>query len=133
MDKPYILENISFDNAASFYLEDEKIKVHVNNKYKDIRHLVYAHVVDGKVVYIGETSNAFSKRMYYYCNHKGNTNVRVREYFKEQILEGKVVETYINVPKEVIISGHNIKTYIGVEQKLIDLVRPKLNRKNVLL
>jgi hypothetical protein len=133
MNETFILENIKFDNAAFFYLDAGKIKVHVNNRYKDIRHLVYIHVVDNKVVYIGETSNTFYKRMYYYCNHNGKTNIRVREYFKEQILEGKIVETYINIPQEVIISGHKIPTYIGVEQKLIDLVRPKLNRKNVLL
>lgn len=133
MDKIFILENIRFNSAASFYIEDGKIKVHVDDKYKNLRHLVYAHIVDGKVVYIGETSNTFYKRMYYYCNHSGKTNVRVREHFKEKILEGKIVETYINVPQEVIICGHNIKTYIGVEQKLIDLVRPELNRKNVLL
>lgn len=127
-----IIERMPFEEAAIFYL-DEKIKVRTDDKYKNLRHLVYAHVVDGIVVYIGETSNTFHKRMYYYCNHKGNTNVRVREYFKEQILNGKEVKTYIYIPEEVTICGHKIPTYIGVEQKLIDLIRPELNRKNVLL
>jgi hypothetical protein len=71
--------------------------------------------------------------MYYYCNHKGRTNVRVREHFKEQILLGKEVKTYIYVPQLVVIAGHKVNPYIGVEQKLIDLVKPMLNRKNVLI
>lgn len=126
-----IIEGIEFEEAASFYLED-KIKVQTYDRTKNLRHLVYAHTVDGEVVYIGETSNTFHKRMYYYCNHKGRTNVRVREHFKEQILLGKEVKTYIYVPQLVVIAGHKVNPYIGVEQKLIDLVKPMLNRKNVL-
>ena len=96
------------------------------------RHVIYAHCVDKEIVYIGETSNTFYKRMYYYCNHKGATNVRVRSYLKEKFLQGKVIETFVYKPEDVIIEGLTINPYVGIEQKLINDLNPILNRKNVL-
>ena len=101
------------------------------SEQKDKRHVIYAHCVDNEIVYIGETSNTFYKRMYYYCNHKGLTNLRVRNYFKEKFYEGKEIETYLYKPENVLIEGLTINPYVGIEQKLIDELNPILNRKNV--
>ena len=100
-------------------------------EHKNKRHVIYAHCVDDKIVYIGETSNTFYKRMYYYCNHKGPTNVRVRDYFEKQYIEGKEIETYLYKPENVLIEGLMINPYIGIEQKLINELNPILNHKDV--
>ena len=125
---------------------------HINDKFKfnfkgpearqkklsNLTHVVYTHTVDGEIVYIGETSNTLHKRMYYYCNHKGATNVRVREYFKDKMYNEQIenvmqrVKTYVYQPKDIVIEGNDINPYVGLEQFLINKINPILNKKNVM-
>ena len=124
------IKGLNFKYGGSFDFT-YKPEFRVQSEHKGKRHVIYAHCVDDKIVYIGETSNTFYKRMYYYCNHKGPTNVRVRSYFKDKFLEGKSIDTFLYKPEKVIVEGLEVNPYIGIEQKLINELNPILNRKNV--
>ena len=121
---------LEFEEGAEFYTEDSKLRFKSGDNCKS-KHVVYVHTVDGEIVYVGETSNTFYQRMYYYCNHKGRTNVRVREYMMDMIGEGREVKTYMYKPEEVLYESIMINPYVAVEQALIDGIKPILNRKNV--
>ena len=130
------VDGVEFTKGAEFYMEDGELKFTSIKSLDKSRHVVYVHVVgegeERRVVYIGETSNTFYQRMYYYCKHKGRTNVRVREYMLSKIEEGVKVCTYLFKPKEVMVEGGlTINPYVGVEQALIASTQPLLNRKNI--
>lgn len=121
---------LEFEEGAEFYAEDGKLRFESRDNCKS-KHVVYVHTVDEEIVYVGETSNTFYQRMYYYCNHKGRTNVRVREYMMDMIGEGREVKTYMYKPEEVLYESVMINPYVAIEQALIDRIKPILNRKNV--
>ena len=121
---------LEFVEGAKFYAEDGKLRFESRDNCKN-KHVVYAHTIDEEIVYVGETSNTFYQRMYYYCNHKGRTNVRVREYMMDMIEEGREVKTYMHKPEQILYESVKINPYVAIEQALIDKIKPILNRKNV--
>ena len=135
-----IVEGLDFHRAAEFYKDDNNHlrvrfpKDEVGENFEDSRHCIYAHYVNDVLVYIGETSDTFKRRMYYYCSHKGITNVRVRNYFNEEFKKKARTDiaTFIHIPSRISISESlSINPYVALEQELINCLKPFLNRKNV--
>ncbi len=135
-----ILEGLDFHRAAEFYKDDNNHlrvkfpKDEVGENYELSRHCIYAHYANDTLVYIGETSDTFKRRMYYYCSHKGITNVRVRNYFNEEFKKKARTDiaTFIHIPSRISISESlSINPYVALEQELINCLKPFLNRKNV--
>jgi len=136
IEKRYV-SGLLFERAAHFYKDDRNhLRVSVNEEFKNIRHLIYAHYFNENLIYIGETSVPFIKRMHCYCNHNGLSNVRVRDYVNS-IFHGNHRDpdlcTFVYQPKEkLVINEHlSVNPYVAIEQELINIHKPILNRKNV--
>ena len=96
-------------------------------------HVVYAHVINGSIKYIGECSVTFRSRMRLYITHSGSTNVYVRKAILQALGKGLSVETYYYKPQMITLTtGLTINPYVGIEQALIKKLRLKLiNKKDV--
>ena len=136
IEKRYI-SGLLFERAAHFYKDDHNhLKVRVFERFKEQTHLIYAHYFDDKLLYIGESSVHFIKRMKCYCSHPGAANVRVREYVNS-IFHGNHRDpdlcTFVHIPKKKLIINEelSINPYVAIEQELINIHKPVLNRKNV--
>ena len=136
IEKRYI-SGLLFERAAHFYKDDHNhLKVRVFDRFKEQTHLIYAHYFDDKLLYIGESSVHFIKRMKCYCSHPGAANVRVREYVNS-IFHGNHRDpdlcTFIHIPKSKLVINEelSINPYVAIEQELINIHKPILNRKNV--
>ena len=108
----------------------------LEEKYESYRELIYAIVIDGKIVKIGGTYTGMKKRHGSYncgtrkARAKGTcsvTNFDITEYQYTAIREGKTVEWYVfNVPlAETTINlpwgdeiSYNAKTYLKYESSL---------------
>ena len=131
------ISGLLFERAAHFYKDDHNhLKVRVFDRFKEQTHLIYAHYFDDKLLYIGESSVHFIKRMKCYCSHPGAANVRVREYVNS-IFHGNHRDpdlcTFIHRPKKKLIINEelSINPYVAIEQELINIHNPILNKKNV--
>tara|TARA_B100000287_G_scaffold412246_1_gene442480 strand:- start:943 stop:1413 length:471 start_codon:yes stop_codon:yes gene_type:complete len=134
------LEGLMFERAAEFYKDENNhlrvryIKDENGNCHSSSTHFIYAHYVNNDLVYIGESSDTFKRRMNYYCSHKGITNERVRNYFNEEFKKKATADicTFIYIPSRVCYSESlSINPYVALEQELINIYKPFLNRKNV--
>lgn len=129
-----IVEGLTFKKGAEFFITNSILKVDIAISGNTDTHIVYLHVVDGQIVYVGESSNTFRNRMRLYITHDGLTNARVRLFIKNVLSKGKRVETYYFKPDCVLISNTLVvNPYVGLEQELISRINPKpiLNRKDV--
>jgi len=131
------ISGLLFERAAHFYKDAHNhLRVRVFERFKQQTHLIYAHYFDDKLLYIGESSVEFIKRMNCYCNHNGASNVRVREYVNS-IFHGNHRDpdlcTFIHIPKKKLVINEelSINPYVAIEQELINIHRPILNKKNV--
>lgn len=130
-----ILCGLLFEYASEFYKDAHNhLRVNVKDKFKDTRYVIYIHYYKEHLIYIGETSEPFEKRMRYYCNHNGVTNQRVRSYIKDTFTSGPdKVHTFVHKPNKLITINEEllINPYVAIEQALISKFNPPLNRKNV--
>ncbi len=131
------ISGLLFERAAHFYKDDRNhLKVSVSPDFKDKTHLIYAHYFNDKMIYIGESSTLFHKRMKCYCSHPGAANVRVREYVNS-IFHGNHRDpdlcTFVYQPdKKIVINEElSINPYVAIEQELINIHKPILNKKDV--
>lgn len=121
-----------FEKAGEFIFKMGCLLANIGWSESKHQHFVYAHVVAGRVVYVGESSRTLLNRMYLYITHKGSTNVRVRTAHIADLQAGQKVEIYFYKPQAVLIDGVlSVNPYIGVEQALISKLKPILNRKDV--
>jgi hypothetical protein len=109
------------------------LQFEVSQSCQNQSHVVYAHFVDGRVFYIGESSKTFRSRMRLYITHQGSTNVRVRKFIKRFLRHGRKVETFMYKPGAVLVDGLIlVNPYVGVEQQLIKVLGRKIiNKKDV--
>lgn len=139
IQKRYI-EGLDFYRLAEFYKDEKnhlKCRVTPNEEERmdgDSRHYIYAHYVNDKLVYIGESSDLLKRRMNFYCCHPGITNERVRKYFNEKFKKkpSSDICTFIHMPEKIVVSETiTVNPYVAIEQTLISMLKPKLNRKDV--
>ncbi len=123
---------ICFDHAGEFIRVNGELQFNVSRLKEKMTHIVYAHVVDGKVFYIGESSITFRGRMRLYITHSGSTNVRARKFIKRFLKHGHKVETFCYKPGTILVDGVlEVNPYVGVEQALIKkLGRKLINKKD---
>ncbi len=129
-----VLGGLRFEKGGEFVVgADGGLQFNVSRSVEKDTHIVYAHFVDGRIFYIGESSKTFRDRMRLYIIHKGSTNVLVRRFIKRFLRNGRKVETFVFKPSIVTINeGLPINPYVGVEQTLIKIYRRQLvNRKDV--
>lgn len=123
---------ICFKKGGDFFMSNQDLRANICRSGTKDRHIVYAHVIDDEVVYIGESSHSFRDRMRLYICHEGSTNVRVRKFIKEKLTEGKKVEIYYYKPKTIVVDNVLVvNPYVGIEQALIRIIGKKLNKKDV--
>ena len=120
-----------FKKRGEFVLNSGEMQATICKSGNTDSHIIYAHVVDGEVVYIGESSTTFRNRMRLYLTHEGSTNVRVREHLMKELVAGKKVEIYYYKPATVVIdSTLTVNPYVSIEQAIIGKLRPILNKKD---
>lgn len=123
---------LNFKKAGEFHLVDDHLQIHISKKDAVQSHIVYIHVVDGDIVYVGESSTSLKKRMVLYITHDGSTNVRVREYLEEASRIVKKIEFFYYKPSTIVVDKVLVvNPYIGIEQALIATLDTPLNNKNV--
>ena len=97
------------------------------NKTKKLP-LVYLFVVEGKIRYIGETRQGYSRPLSYY---KIKVMKRQNDAIRRSTASGQKVEICaLEVPSEVVVvNGLEIENYLAqdYEKALIRLHRPELN------
>jgi len=127
------IEGLAFIKSGEFLIVDNQLKLKISKTVAEQKHVVYIHLIDGKIVYVGETSRTLRERMILYIIHSGQTNVRVRTHIKKRLLKGSKCEIFSFKPEIIIINNKiKINPYISIEQALIkNLGNPLLNRKNV--
>lgn len=127
-----VIGGLCFKKAGEFVFAGGHLQVNICRASSKDEHIVYAHVIHGEVVYIGESSDTFCNRIRLYLIHDGSTNVRVRNFLMTEILKGKSVDIYYYKPATITVDGVlKVNPYVGIEQALISLVRPSLNIKDV--
>ena len=92
---------------------------------------VYAHVVDGKVSYIGSATMGLKKRMYFYEKPgKGqSTNLRINPLIEEQLKAGREVELLTAIPGQSTWNGLPVDLVPGLEAGLLRELRPSWNKR----
>ena len=127
-----LIGGLLFKKAGDFILSNGGPQLKICGQSRVDRHVVYAHVIDGVVSYIGESSTSLHDRVRLYITHDGSTNVRVLKAINDELMAGKKVEVYYYKPTMIVIDGVlSINPYVGIEQALIGCVKPALNKKNV--
>lgn len=132
-DSPIMMDigGLIFKKRGEFVFVGDNLQANICQSGNKERHIVYAHVVDNVVVYIGESSHTFQNRMRLYIIHNGSTNVEVRKHIKEELTKGKKVDIYYYKPKAILIDNVlAVNPYISIEQTLISLLKPILNKKD---
>ena len=95
---------------------------------------VYAHLLNGRVVYVGSAQRGLRGRMRRYATSKTmRTSQRVREAAAEALRDGAVIEVWAHTPSGVPhwLDGLPIDLVTGLEDGLIKHLRPEWNRRGL--
>lgn len=94
---------------------------------------VYAHVVDGKVYYIGSATMGLKRRLYFYGKpgKTQTTSIRINGLILEELRKGKAVELIAAIPKPSTWNGLPVDNVTGLENALIKAHCPPWNKRGV--
>lgn len=94
---------------------------------------VYAHVVDGKVYYVGVATMGLKKRLYFYAKPGSTqrTSIRVNGLIKEELKAGRTVELIAAFPEPTSWNGLPVDTVTGLESGLVKKFSPPWNKRGV--
>ena len=94
---------------------------------------VYAHVVNGKVHYVGVATMGLKKRLYFYGKPGSTqrTSIRVNGLIKEELKSGRRVELIAAFPEPTSWDGLPVDTVTGLESGLVKKFSPPWNKRGV--
>jgi hypothetical protein len=94
---------------------------------------VYAHVVDGNIVYIGVATMGLKKRLYFYSNpgKSQTTSIRLKKLIRTELETGRRVEVLAASPEPGTWNGLPVDFVTGLETGLIRMLQPEWNKKGV--
>jgi len=126
MDK---LLEIGFQYAGKWTNYNDNLDFELIN-FSDNKNILYAFIVDKRIMYIGKSKRTLYKRMY---NYKKNdetqsTNINNNLRIKEFLSNGKTVEIYVFVDKGLLSYGNfSINLSAGLEDSIIEIIQPEWN------
>ena len=94
---------------------------------------VYAHVVNGKIYYVGVATMGLKKRLYFYGKPGSTqrTSIRVNGLIKEELKAGRTVGLIAAFPGPTSWSGLPVDTVTGLESGLVKKFSPPWNKRGV--
>ena len=123
-----LLLKAGFAKAADWQLEDDRISL---NKDATTKPAVYAHVVDGKVVYIGSATIGLKKRMNNNMKpgRTQSTSIRINKLIRDQLADGRDVWVIAVSPDLGEWNGLPVDMVLGIEGGLIKRYKPPWNKQ----
>jgi hypothetical protein len=113
------------------------INFYVSLEFGSKKHVVYAFVIKGKVIYVGETSKGLNSRFagYGYGNpNKRDTDNRIKKMITKSLTSNIAVSIWAATPVAVLklhASEYEVPASKPVEEILIARLNPKLNKKKI--
>ena len=94
---------------------------------------VYAHAVNGEVMYIGVATMGLKKRIYFYGKPGATqrTSIRVNDLIAKELNQGRRVDLLVVVPGETEWNGLPVDLASGLECGLIQKYLPPWNMRGV--
>ncbi len=124
------LLNLGFEDVGIWELGGEKIKNKLT-KYASSKQVLYAFVIDEKVLYIGKTIRSLSQRLYGYANpgSSQSTNIKNNKKIKTILERGEEIKIFVFAPQknEVAYKGIPVNLAAGLEDNLISILQPPWN------
>lgn len=123
------LSSLGFELIGGWFLNFSGIDFHLQ-KYKDKNNILYAFVVDEKIMYVGKSTQTLYKRMMGYKNPgpTQSTNINNNARIRKNLSENHPVLVYVFVQSEdYLYRGVNINLAAGLEDNLISLLNPPWN------
>ena len=124
--------DIGFEDVGEWYLDRSGFLQYKLTKYMDEQNILYAFIVQGKVMYIGKSTQTLDKRMSGYKKPGPSqlTNIDKNKRIKELLGNRVDVKVFAFIPKEQILyRGTPINIAAGLEDTLIAKVRPPWNNQ----
>ncbi len=102
------------------------------SEYAQSANVLYAFVGDGKVLYIGKTTQQLKKRLYGYQNPRSTqaTNLRGNVAITQELSDGRPV-IICALPDNGLLKlgGFHLNLAAGLEDSLINDLRPPWNKR----
>ena len=94
---------------------------------------VYAHVINGKIHYIGSATMGLKKRLYFYGKPGSTqrTSIRINGLIKEELNAGNIVELIAAFPEPTSWNGLPVDRVTGLESGLVKKFSPPWNKRGV--
>jgi len=94
---------------------------------------VYAHILNGKVYYVGVATMGLKKRLYFYARPGSTqrTSIRINGLIKKEIKAGNTVELIAAFPEPTSWNGLPVNQTIGLEEGLVKKYAPPWNKRGV--
>ena len=94
------IEEIGFKKAGKWFFDkDGKLEFDLDETKKELKNVVYAYVIDKKVVYVGRTSRTLNSRVKS-CHGGKKLSVKIKERLDEGVSADIYVLSSENVNKE---------------------------------
>lgn len=134
-----LLQERGFEHAGDIHLNmgeytkpSEFIKSALNglSQIKDHIDAVYVYVVDGEIVYVGETGENFSTRFKRHINGVMSTSkkpIPSRVRWRELLGSKGIAQIYIHRCQSADYFGEQVSSRVGFESALISKFNPPLN------
>jgi hypothetical protein len=126
------IEEIGFRHCGQWASGgDESIKLSLSECAQSAN-VLYAFVSEGKVLYIGKTTQQLRKRLYGYQNPRSTqaTNLRGNAAIHGELSEGRGVDIYALPDNGLLrLGGFHLNLAAGLEDSLINDLRPPWNKR----
>jgi len=123
------LSNLGFEFIGEWILEFDTIDFRLQ-KHKDRSNILYAFVVDEKIMYVGKSTQTLYKRMMGYKNPgpTQSTNINNNARIHKTLSDNRPVKIYVFVQdQDYYYRGVKVNLAAGLEDNLIDLFKSSWN------
>jgi len=95
---------------------------------------VYAHILNGKVYYVGVATMGLKKRLYFYARPGSTqrTSIRINGLIKKELEVGNTLELIAAFPEPTSWNGLPVDQTIGLEEGLVKKYGPPWNKRGVI-
>lgn len=127
------LVDMGFKRVGVWKLSGDKIMYDLES-CSDLKNVLYAFIYDGKVLYIGKTTQPLKKRMYGYQNPgtTQSTNIKGNGFIREHVASGKEVEIYALLDNGLLqYGGFHVNLAAGLEDSIVSGLKPIWNKMGI--
>ncbi|OUR80400.1 hypothetical protein A9Q83_01405 [Alphaproteobacteria bacterium 46_93_T64] len=121
--------DIGFQKVGCWKLKEEQVDLELNSQ-ENTNNVLYAFVCEGKVMYVGKTTQPLKKRMYGYLKpgKAQSTNIKNRNNILASLKAGHGVDIFA-LPDSGLLNygGFHVNVAAGLEDSLISNLSPSWN------